>query len=266
MKTHIFLTDCHALPGVSNERASWASKFIAELKPDVVVVGGDTADMSSLCSYDRGKKEFQGRTYQADIDAHNDFQERLWHDVKKAKKRLPTRITLIGNHEQRIERAISIQPELEGAISYDDLELDRHYNVVVPYNGSTPGGIDIDGIYYAHYLVSGIGGRPISGEHHAASLLTKKFTSCTVGHSHTADYCIKTQANGKKIMGLVGGCFHEHFAAFAGEGNKLFWKGITVMRNVDKGQYDVQFVSIDSLRKEYQDRKAVVDVRRRTHG
>ena len=250
-KVHLFLTDAHALPGVDNARASLASRFIADLRPDVVIVGGDTADMPSLCSYDKGKRAFQGRTYQADVEAHNDFQDRLWHDVKKTKKKLPRRITLIGNHEQRIERAISLQPELEGAIGYADLQLDRYYDTIVPYNGATPGGIDVDGIYYAHYLVSGIAGRAISGEHHAASLLAKKYTSCSVGHSHTADYCIKTQANGNKIMGLVGGCFHEHFADFAGEANKLYWKGLVVKRNVEKGNYDVQFVSIDYLKKKY---------------
>lgn len=251
MTVHLFITDCHAHPEHDNDRAILAGKFIAELRPDVVVVGGDTADFPSLCSYDKGKKSFHGRTFQADVDSHNDFQERLWHYPRRAKKKLPRRVTLIGNHEQRIERAIELQPELEGVISYDALELDRYYDTVIPYNGSTPGGIELDGVYYAHYLVSGISGRPISGEHHAAALLSKRFASCSVGHSHTADYSIKTQVNGNKIMGLVGGCFQDYDAPFAGESNKLWWRGLIVKRNVYRGQYDVEFVSLDQLKKRY---------------
>lgn len=254
MSTHLFLTDCHATPGVDNDRALLVSKFIAELRPDVVVVGGDTGDFSSLCSYDKGKKAFQGRTFQADVDAHNDFQEKLWSYPKRAKKKLPRRVTLIGNHEQRIDRAIELQPELEGVIGYGQLDLARYYDTVVPYNGATPGGIELDGVYYAHYVVSGVSGRPIGGEHHAASLLAKRFSSCSVGHSHIIDYSVKTQSNGHKIMGLVGGCFMEHNPSFAGESTKLWWRGVTVKRNVSKGMYDVQFISLDTLKKMYKDK------------
>lgn len=250
-KTHVFITDCHAHPGYNNDRAVIASKFIAELRPDVVVVGGDTGDFPSLCSYEKGKRSFQGRTYAADVAAHNDFQDKLWHYVRKAKKRLPRRITLIGNHEQRIDRAIELQPELEGVIGYGDLDLSRYYDTVVPYNGGTPGGIEIDGIYYAHYLVSGISGRPVSGEHHASALLAKRYSSCSVGHTHLLDYAVKTQNNGHKIMGLSGGCFQDYDAQWAGDCNKLWWRGLVVKRNVDKGMYDTQFISLDYLKKKY---------------
>lgn len=251
MRTHLVIPDPHATPGENNRRAEWVGRLINDVKPDVVVVLGDTADMPSLCSYDRGKKSFQGRTYQADIEVHGDFQERLWGTVKKSKRRLPLRVTLIGNHEQRIERAIEYQPELEGVISYNDLELDRWYDVTVPYNGSTPGTIDLDGVLYGHYIVSGVAGRPIGGEHGAYSLLSKKFTSCTVGHSHLLDYCTRVAGDGQRIHGLVAGCFQEHSPAYAGESVHNWWRGVVIKRNVEDGCYDPEFVSIDRLRKEY---------------
>lgn len=250
-RTHLVIPDPHATPGVSNVRAEWAGRLINEVRPDVVVVLGDTADMSSLCSYDRGKRSFHGRTYANDIVAHGDFQDRLWSVVRAAKRKLPLRVTLIGNHEQRIERAIDVQPELEGVISYDDLELERWYDVVVPYSGSTPGVIDIDGITYAHYLVSGVSGRAISGEHLAYSLLAKHYTSCTVGHNHTLDCCVRTNAAGKKMVGMCAGVFQEHDSSYAGEANKLWWRGVVIKRNVQDGCYDPEFVSLDRLKKEY---------------
>ena len=250
-KRHLVIPDPHAIPGQSNRRAEWIGKLIVDTKPDTVVCLGDVCDFPSLCSYDKGRKSFQGRTYKADIDAHNDFQERLWGTVRRAKKRLPLRVTLIGNHEQRITRAIDLQPELEGTISYDDLELHRFYDIVVPYKGSTPGTVELDGITYAHFLVSGVSGRPISGEHLAYSLLAKHHASCVVGHNHTLDYCIRTTVGGRRIQALCAGVCQEHFSDFAGEAQKLWWKGVCLLDNVEGGTFDLTTVSLDKLRKEY---------------
>lgn len=248
---HVVLPDPHSHPQHDNRRADYAGCFIRDTKPDTVIVLGDTADMPSLCSYDRGTKAFQGRTYKADVEAHYDFQERLWAPSRQAKKRLPRRVTLIGNHEQRIDRAIQIQPELEGVISYNDLNLNRWYTDVVHYDGATPGSIEIDGVTYAHYLVSGISGRPIYGEHHGYSLLAKNHSSCTVGHSHTLDYCIRTRADGSKIMGLSAGVFVDYRPSFAGSATNL-WNSCVIKKTFIKpGVYDIEIVSLEKLRKEY---------------
>lgn len=207
--------------------------------------------MHSFCSYDKGKKSFQGRTYKADIDVHHDFQDRVWNTVRKTKRKLPRAVCLIGNHEQRIERAIENQPELEGVIGFGDLELGNWYDTVVYYNGATPGSIELDGISYSHYMVSGIAGRPISGEHSAYSLLSKKYSSCVVGHSHLLDYSVRTRQDGAKIMGLVAGCFQEHESSYAGEANKLWWRGVCHLKNVEKGTYDLETISLARMRKEY---------------
>lgn len=248
---HLVIPDCHSTPGQSNRRAIWAGKLINDLRPDVVVVLGDTADMSSLCSYDRGRKSFIGRTYKKDIDAHGDFQEKLWNTVRKSKKRMPRRVTLIGNHEQRIDRAIDIQPELEGVIGYSDLHLDKFYDDVVHYEGSTPGSITIDGVNYAHYLVSGISGRPISGERHASNLIAKRLSSCVVGHSHLLDIATRTTHSGKRVYGIAAGCYQEHSPSFAGDAAKLWWRGVVVLDGVNNGSFDIRTISIDRLRREY---------------
>lgn len=251
MSTHLIIPDPHAHYRHHNRRAEWVGHLINEVKPDVVINLGDTADMPSLSGYDKGKKSFQGRTYRADVDAHNDFQDRLWGTVRKAKRRMPRRVTLIGNHEQRISRAIEVQPELEGTISYNDLRLEDWYDDVVHYNGNTPGIIEIDGVYYAHYFVSGVMGRPVGGEHPAYSLLTKKYGSCTQGHTHVYDHCFRTTASGQKIFGLIAGVFIDYRADYAGEVNDLWWSGVFIKRRVEKGTYNLQMVSVDELRHEY---------------
>lgn len=250
-KKYVVIPDQHATPKQNNDRARWVGEFIKETKPDVVVNMGDMADMSSLCSYDKGKKSFQGRTYQADINAHLDFQDKLWEPVKKAKKKLPQRIALIGNHEERIARAIENQAELEGVISYDDLELDNWYDSIVGYNGATPGTIQLDGITFAHYIISGISGRPIGGEHHAHSLLAKTHTSSIVAHSHLFDFCRRTRGDGVKITGVVAGCLIDYPMGFAGNAVGLWDSGVLVLKNVDRGTFDIEWVSLQRLKNEF---------------
>lgn len=250
-KTHFVIPDLHVRPGDNNRRADWIGRAILDIKPDVVVCLGDAADMESLCSYDRGTKSFQGRSYRADIDAHNAFQDRLWSVVRTAKKKLPLRVILHGNHEHRIGRAIETQPELEGAIGYGDLQLDRWYDIVVPYQGATPGTIDVDGVTYAHYLVSGVSGRPVSGEHLAYSLLAKHHASCVVGHNHTLDYCIRTTVSGRRIQAVCAGVCQEHYSSFAGEAQKLWWNGVVVLENVSDGVFDLRTISLDQLKEKY---------------
>lgn len=251
-RVHLVIPDSHAHPNYHNDRADWLSRLIIDLQPDVVVHIGDSADMPSLSAYDKGKKHFEGRRYIDDINAHLDFQERLWAPVKARKKKMPHRVFCIGNHEDRISRAISVSPELDGAISMRDLDLDYYYNEVVPYDGNGPGTIQIDGIHYAHFFPSGVMGRPIGGEHPAYSLIAKQFSSCTAGHLHTMDYAIRTTASGNKLHGLVCGCFIDYWSDWPGVSQDLWWSGVVIKHHVEDGQYDPEFVSMSRLRAEYE--------------
>lgn len=212
---------------------------------------GDSADMESLCSYDKGKRSFQGRSYAKDIEAHLEFQDRLFGPVRRRKKKLPRTVFLEGNHEHRIEKALDLSPELEGTIGLEDLDLDRYYDEVIRYKGSTPGIISIDGVSYAHYFVSGIMGRPLSGKHPAFSLVSVGGTSCTAGHSHLADWHVHSGVNGRKTMGCVVGVYQDYDAPWAGVVNDLWWRGVVLKENVSGGVYDPRFISLQSMKKEY---------------
>lgn len=249
-KTHLVIPDPHAHPKHHNKRAEWLGKLIVDVKPDVVINLGDNWDMPSLSLYDKGRKSFQGRTYRADIDSGIDFNDRLWGTVRAAKKRLPVRYFLEGNHEHRISRAVDIQPELEGAIGLDDLHLKDYYDEFVPYNGRSPGVCNIDGINYAHFFVSGVMGKSIGGIRPASSILSKRHQSCTAGDLHLLDYFIDNTIDGK-IQGLVAGCFQDYDSDWAGFANHLWWRGVVIKRNVENGNYDPQFISLEALKKTY---------------
>ncbi len=251
MTTHLVIPDIHAHPSHDNRRADWLAQLIIDLRPDVVINLGDQFDMASLSGYDKGKRSFVGRSYRADLTSGLDFSERLWEPVRATKKRLPHRIYIEGNHEHRIEKALDLNPELVGTIGFDDFDLDKYYDEVVRYSGSTPGIIQVDGINYSHYFISGVLGRPISGEHPAYSLGTKLGGSCTAGHLHTFDYNVRTDVEGRKRHSLVAGCFFDYNSDWAGNANNLYWRGVIVKRNVSDGQYDLEAISIDQLKKEY---------------
>lgn len=260
MTTHLVIGDSHSKHGVSNERYTWAGRLALELQADTVVDMGDWADMESLCSYDRGSKSFEGRRYKKDVaaalDARNKFAAPI-NTFNRARARngkkqfRPRKVSLVGNHEHRISRAISLDPVLDGTISLDDLGYDTYGWKRVDYDGATPGVVSLDGILYSHYLTSGVLGRPIGGEHPAASILTKQFVSCTVGHSHVRDFSERTRADHRKILGMSAGCFTSNFEDYAGAANYLWWRGLIVKRNVKDGYYDPEFISMDELQRRY---------------
>lgn len=253
-KDYLIVPDSHAHPNHNNDRADWLGKFILDRKPDVVVNIGDTFDMPSLSNYDKGKASFHGNSYEKDINSGLDFLDRMWHPIRRAKRKRPKSVFLVGNHEQRLTKVLEYDPHLAGdrfGVSWSNYQLEDYHHEVVHYEGQTPGIFTSDGISFAHYFVSGLMGRPIGGEHHASSLLAKNYHSCVCGHSHAVDWSVKSSSNGKKIMGLVAGVYQDYDSGWAGNINNLWWPGIVYLRGVSEGTYDPEFISIEALRGEY---------------
>lgn len=250
-KKFLIIPDQHSHPDFNNDRADYLANLIIDTRPDVVVNLGDAADMPSLSSYDKGKRDFHGRSYRNDINAHLDFQSRMWEPVRARKKKLPYRVVLEGNHEHRIERALDLSPELTGTIGFNDYQFSEYYDDVVRYNGSTPGVIELDGILFAHYFITGVSGRPIGGERPAHMLLDKTGTSCVAGHLHTFDYATRTNINGHVRNGLIAGCYQDYDAPWAGAINHLWRSGVCILNNVENGDYDLQWISLKALKEEY---------------
>jgi hypothetical protein len=254
-KTTIVYTCAHAKPEVSNERFNWLGDLIEDIKPDYVVDLGDGADMSSLNSYDtRYPKAITTQSYERDIDSYNDAQSRLWDRYSLKKKRRPFRIGFEGNHENRIKKAVALDPRLEGekrGISFKHLQTDHWFDEYHPYYNSAPAIADYDGVSYAHYFSAGNYGTAISGLHHAYALLQHRHHSSTCGHSHKRGLYFRDSAYPKPIIGLVAGNFKGKEEAWAGQSNNEWWSGVIIKREIDNGVYDPEFVSMDRLRKAY---------------
>ena len=244
MSTHLVIGDPHCTPKANNERFLWAGKLAADYKVTHVICMGDFCSMDSLSTYDRGKKSFEGRRYQKDMEhTHNALA--LFN--KGLGKHKPLKIMILGNHEDRIDRFVDENPELDGSVSIKDLHYKKYGWREIPYKAIKV----IDGVHYSHHLPSGIMGSAISGENIARSILTKHKVSATVGHSHLLDYAVSTLPNGKKLHALSAGCYLNHIEHFARDTQHMWWSGLILKKEVKDGNYNMELIDIKTIRREY---------------
>ena len=252
-RRHAVIPDCQVKPGVPTDHLVWAAQYIVEKKPDVIVCLGDFADMPSLCSYDVGKKSFEGRRYTADIEAARKGMERFISPIRKEQERLRKNkektwnlelyITL-GNHENRINKAVDNDAKIEGVIGIKDLGYEGFGWTVVPFLKV----INIDNVAYSHYFVSGVLGRPVTS---ARALLSKHHMSCVAGHQQGKDIAYAQTADGRQMTGIISGSFYEHEEAYLTPQSNIHWRGIWFLNDVQSGSFDELPVSLDYLKRRY---------------
>lgn len=240
-KIHLVIPDSHAHPDHNNKRYDVLAKLIIDLKPNVVVDIGDWWDMPSLSSYDKGTRSFEGKRYWKDVAAGIDAQDRIYSRLKTRKKKLPKFIRCLGNHEERINRAIERDASiLDGVISTDDLMSKEYGWEEFPFKSVA----NVDGVNYSHYFTSGVMGRPVSS---ARALLNKQYSSCTMGHAHTFDYFSHSNVEGRTFHGLICGVFQDYNPGFADGSTHLWKRGVAIKHNVEGGNYDLEWVSMKRL-------------------
>lgn len=253
MSKHLIIPDCQVKPGHSFEYLEHIGKYIVEKKPDTVVCIGDFSDMASLSSYDQGKKSFEGRRYRHDIEATHSAMSTLllplWDFNYKAKKNKekqykPRLVLTLGNHEERINRAIENDAKLEGVLSIDDLQYKDFGWEVYPFLEV----VVIDGIAYSHYFTTGVMGRPVTS---ASALLSKKHMSAVMGHVQHRQISYANTADGRQITGIFAGSCYEHDEDYLGAQGNSYWRGIWMLHEVNNGEFDEMPVSLDYLRKKY---------------
>lgn len=254
-KTAVVFSCAHASPETPNDRFNWLGKLIYDVRPDYVVDLGDGADMKSLNSYDtRYPQALVTQSYEKDINHYNDSQERLRAAYRKNKRKMPAWYGFEGNHEHRIKTAIKHDPRLEGdtkGISFKHLNTKDWFNEYHEYHNQAPAIFNYDGVNYAHFIGAGAYGRPIAGEHHGYSLVRKLGASATVGHSHKFNHFLKAESIPNPTHGLVAGCFKGAEETWAGQANREWSKGVCIKRDISEGHYDLQWVSLNAMEKEY---------------
>jgi hypothetical protein len=256
-KTHVIIPDTQAKPGVPTVHLRWIMQYIVDhfVGQDVTIIHlGDHADMPSLSSYDKGKKSMEGRRYIEDIAAANEAFDILnfpleaynaEQSVKRKKQWWPRRVITLGNHEDRISRAIEADAQLDGLLSLDALNYTKHGWEVVPFLKP----IVIDGVSYAHYFYNPMTGKPYGGA--VLNRLKTLGFSFTMGHQQTLEWTSRTVRDGVQ-HGLVAGACYLHDEEYKGWQGNAHFRGIVVCHEVEKGNYDPMFVSLNYLCMRYE--------------
>ena len=247
--TIVFLPDAQVKPWVDTEYLRCQGEFLASKKPDVIVCAGDFADMPSLSSYDKGKKSFEGRRIQKDIEAAIDGMNTLLLPVHHAQQEdpywKPRMVLTLGNHEQRLQRHVEANPELSGFLGYDNLRY-REFGWEV-YDYLEP--VEIGGVTFIHYWPNAFTGKPLGGS--AASILKTVGTSIVQGHKQMLDVATRTLHNGVNQWSIIAGASYDFDEEYKGFTGNKHWRGIVVMHNVKNGGFDPLFVSTDYLKERY---------------
>lgn len=241
----LVIGDSHAIAGTSNERFTWLGRLIHDIKPTVVVNIGDLFDFPSLCFHAK-KAELEGARYQADVDIGLDAQDRILHELKKHKKRLPKMIFCLGNHDIRPDRFVEDNPLFKGKISTKDCKFDDYWDEVHPFLSP----VDVAGVDFLHYATSGVMNRPVGGTHPAWTIIKKRNKSTVVGHSHVLDYKVD-KTPGRSLMGLAVGNYIEDDLNYAGPANEMWSRGISILDNAEDGLFDFSWISMNRIKKTY---------------
>lgn len=243
------IPDMQVKPGIDLTYCSLVGRYMADKKPDVIVNIGDFADMPSLSSHDKpGSKSSEGRRYEDDIFSVQEGMRLLMAPIREEMKRSgwsPRLVMTLGNHEDRIRRAVEETPKLEGKIGMPDLHYEEHGWEVVPFKKP----IVIHGIAFCHFFPSGALGKPIGS---ARALLTKKHMSCIAGHQQGRDIAFGYKGDGTQIIGIIAGSCYEHDEDYMGHHeNQIQWRGLYILNDVVDGAFEENAVSLKYLRRKY---------------
>ena len=262
MSKHLIIPDCQVQPGVCVNHLNALGNYIIDQKPDVIIQIGDFADMHSLSSYDLGKKAGEGARYEEDITASMAAMQTLFEPIEayNAKKRRnkerqykPELILTLGNHENRIARHVNNYPVLDGRLSTNDLSYDKFGWKVYDFLEVAEAG----GIAYSHYFPRNANGQIVQtrrGAPNARTQVQREQQSSTSGHLQGLSFHVQ-QLRDRRAYGLIAGSFYMHEEDYLGPQGTAYWRGVIVKHEVDDGNYDPMFVSMNYLLNNWWDRQ-----------
>ena len=198
-------------------------------------------------------KSFEGRTYKEDIEQAKRGMQNLMYPIREEQNKLiqnhkprwnPRLILTLGNHENRIDRAIEYDRKLDGLISVNDLAYESYGWEVYPFLDV----VVVENIVFSHYFTSGVMGRAVQS---AQMLLNKKHMSCFAGHQQGRQIAYGRRADGKEMTAIICGSCYEHDEGYLGPQGNLHFRGLYLLHNCNDGSFDECAVPLDYLKEKY---------------
>ena len=246
LPTIFVIGDTQCKQGIDLDYMKWIGYYIARKRPDVIIHIGDHYDMAALSSYDKASLKAEGRRIIEDIRAGDLGLELIEQEIAKVQGYKPRKIITLGNHEERIDRFVGLNPEFEGFMGTDQLAFKKFGWEVIPF--LTP--CDVEGISFQHYVQNVMTGKPLGGT--ALNILKSSGKSFIMGHKQVLDIAIKPTLGGGHQIGIVVGACYLHDEGYKGvQGNNHF-RGCVMLTEVHNGYALPSPVSLDYMRKVYE--------------
>lgn len=244
------VTDVQAKKGVPLDHLTWCGEYLARKQPDVILIIGDFGDFPSLSDYDRpGTLKYEGKRYTDDLDAFHRGMGLLMNPIARSRGYNPTEVFTMGNHEDRIDRAINNDPNrLTGLMSLADLELEEHGFKVYPFLQP----VKIGGVAFCHYFPSGVKGQPIGSPR---ILLNKMHMSCFAGHLQGRETAYGRRGDGQNMTAIISGSFYQHKEEYLSPLTNIHWRGMYMLHEVEDGSFDEMAISINFLKRKFKERQ-----------
>lgn len=244
----VIIGDAHVDDEQSLARFKAAGKFIADKKPDYVVIIGDFLTLNCLSAWDRNKRlKMENRRYFKEIAAGNLALDYL-HAGMKVLKTKPKLIYIKGNHENRLDRYLDTDPTFVGSVSIEaDLKLKERGWTVVEYKDV----YYVDGVAFTHIPVSS-NGSSIGNPTVAQKALRLFSTSVVFGHTHTLDHAAEHRHGSKHLcQALSVGCFFEKVDEYAQGSKTDYWRGLVTLDIYHANRFDIETTSLSNVVKKY---------------
>jgi hypothetical protein len=225
-----------------------AGRYLAEMRPDKVIIIGDWWDLHSLNTFDKaGSKGWEAKDLAADLECGNEAMASFLKALRKPRGYSPEVIFTEGNHEYRATRAAEspdaikfrkyLDPNTIFKVRQHKIKFQNFLDIVV-----------IDGIMYSHYFHNPDSKmtNPIGGS--IQNRLWKLGGSFCAGHEQVAIHGQVYTALGHRRCGIVCGRFYQEDMEYLGpQKAKQSWSGIYVLNDVKDGSFDMLPVSMEYL-------------------
>lgn len=240
-----FVPDAQLKYGVPTNHLEAGGKYIAEKRPDVIVVAGDWWDFESLSRHDApGSLKKEGKRYKDDIDAGRRGMDRFMTPIVQAANYHPQLVFTEGNHEWRLQRIVNEYPWLQGTIGPENLHLDDYGWQVVPFLQP----IVIGGVAFCHFFPNGVMGHAITTPE---NMLRKMHMSCVAGHQQGRKIAFDKRGDGQEMTAIISGSFYEHDEDYLGPYGNKHWRGMWFLHEVKNGGFDEMALSLGYLKRRY---------------
>lgn len=240
--------DAHITNGQSLRRFKCLNTYIRFHEPTHVILIGDFLSMDCLSEWDRNKRcKMEGRRYNLEIEAGNTALDLMLQDLEHLQEH-PKLIYVKGNHENRLDRYLDIDPTFKGQCSIEkDLKLKERGFQVVEYKDN----YNVNGISFTHIPITGVG-KPIGNPNVVRKALQLYHNSVVFGHTHTLDHAAEHRQNAPHLnQALCVGCFFEHVDDYAVGSKTDYWRGLVMLTSNQKNRFDFETISMTNLLKDY---------------